>query len=488
MAVIPNSNLTGLPVVTVEDLKNADPSRLNRILRLLATQVHGVQTGAASSSTNITNITNESSSSSSSSSSSGTATTVTLQGTHSVRLADHLPASEPAGSYFYETDRTVTYLNFLSPSTVQVWQWVSGTMRGLFAARPADLGQYDAGFLFYATNRNLLFEWDGTVWSEYIVIEPVVQDTYANWTAVNYPPANYAPGTLFVVTDRNWIYSVQVITAVHTWVLVYGEYGAVTASRPTTGFDSVALGTHDTGMLFVDTTLKFLQRWDGSSWVQTPDIPAPFVVLASNASKQIIAATLASGKIWVGNGLNAPVAQTITGAIAIDNAGVSTTAASGGVVTPGSYTNANITVTADGIVTAAANGSSGAATTGTWTPDLTFGGSNTGITYSTQFGSYWTFSNLVIATFDILLTSKGALTGIAEIGGLPFSVAAAELISGSVIYGLNMLALTGTPTILSQLGTTKIATYNWGATGAANLTDVNFTNTTRLIGCVIYQT
>lgn len=360
MALIPNSNLSGLPQVTAEHLKNNDPAVINRIFRLYATQIHSLQTGIPSSST-VTNITTEINSNSSTSSapskSTTAASTVTVQGTHQERLSKHLPASEPAGTYYYETDRTVTYLNFLAPSTAQVWQWVSGTMRDVFANRPADLVQYDAGFLFYATDQNLLFEWDGMLWSQYIVIEPVLQSTYANWTLANYPPADYAPATLFVVTDRNWIYSVQVVSTVNTWVLVDGIYGAATASIPTTGFNGGAIGTHDAGMLFVDTTLKIIQRWSGSAWAQIPGVPVSAVLLASNASNQIIAAALASGKIYIGSTGNLPVAQTVSGAIAITAAGVTTTAASGGVVTPGSYTSANITVTADGIVTAAANGS-----------------------------------------------------------------------------------------------------------------------------------
>lgn len=314
--LIPNSNLTGLPVVTAEDLKSNDPARLNRILRLLAIQIHGTQTGAASSTTNITNVQNNTAPGSSSSSTpkpGSTTSTVTTQGTHAERLSLHLPASEPAGSYYYETDRTATYLNFSPPSTVLVWQWVSGTMRDVFANRPADLGQYDAGFVFYATDQNLLFEWDGITWSQYIVIEPVLQSTYANWTLANYPPADYAPATLFVVTDRNWVYSVQVVSTVNTWVLVEGIYGAATGSRPATGFNGGALGANDTGMLFVDTTLKLIERWSGASWVAFPGVPASATLLASNAGGQIIAAALPNTEIYIGGAGGLPVAQTVHG-------------------------------------------------------------------------------------------------------------------------------------------------------------------------------
>lgn len=478
MALIPNSNLVGLPEVTATDLKSNDPSRLNRVLRLLATQIKQVQTGAASSVTNITNV-NTASGGGSSSSSTPIATVVTVQGTHQQRLSSFLPASEPAGSYYYEIDRTVTYLNFLAPSTDQVWQWVSGTMRDVFSNRPVDLGQYDAGFVFYATDQNLLFEWDGTIWAQYIVIEPVLQDVYANWTAANYPPANYAPATLFVVMDRNWIYSVEIVSTVNTWVLVDGTYGAVTASRPSTGFDGGALGANDTGMLFVDTTLKIIERWSGAAWVQVPDVPASAVLLASNSSKQITAAALASGEVYIGSVGNLPIAQPLSGAITVTAAGLTKTAATG-VVTPGSYTSANITVTADGIITAAANGSSGGSFA-SFTPTLTFGGLAVAIA-GTFTGEYLKVGNMVCVSIVITLTNKGTSTGSAVVAGLPFPVS----ISGTgALDSANMLLMTA-PYALASSATSAIALNQTGATGGAAMTDANFTNTSSITLSLFY--
>ena len=54
MALLPKSNLNGLPTVTADDLKNADPARLNRTLSLLASQIQSLQTGKPTS-TGITN-------------------------------------------------------------------------------------------------------------------------------------------------------------------------------------------------------------------------------------------------------------------------------------------------------------------------------------------------------------------------------------------------------------------------------------------------
>jgi hypothetical protein len=57
---------------------------------------------------------------------------------------------------------------------------------------------------------------------------------------------------------------------------------------------------------------------------------------------------------------------------------------------------------------------------GTWTPDLSFGGSNTGITYSIQAAKYTKIGNRVLFDLAILLTSKGVETGAANIT-LPFT-------------------------------------------------------------------
>ena len=56
-----------------------------------------------------------------------------------------------------------------------------------------------------------------------------------------------------------------------------------------------------------------------------------------------------------------------------------------------------------------------------WTPVLNFGGSSTGITYSTQFGDYIRIGALVFFNATLALTSKGSQTGAATVTGLPTS-------------------------------------------------------------------
>lgn len=60
--------------------------------------------------------------------------------------------------------------------------------------------------------------------------------------------------------------------------------------------------------------------------------------------------------------------------------------------------------------------------TGSWTPDLRFGGAATGITYTTRVGTYTRIGNRVWLHCQILLSSKGSATGNADIYGLPFMV------------------------------------------------------------------
>ena len=105
-------------------------------------------------------------------------------------------------------------------------------------------------------------------------------------------------------------------------------------------------------------------------------------------------------------------------------------------------------------------------------PQLTFGGSSTGITYSVQYGTSTTWGNLVTVIVNLILTSKGTATGPAEITGLPIAPAAYG--AAAVMY-YNM---SGVTSIVAQAAQGANIVYLYNASGPAfpaNLTDANFT-------------
>ena len=59
---------------------------------------------------------------------------------------------------------------------------------------------------------------------------------------------------------------------------------------------------------------------------------------------------------------------------------------------------------------------------GTWTPYILFGGSGTGITYTTQTGRYTRIGRTVYVEGKIVLSNKGTATGTMTLRGLPFNV------------------------------------------------------------------
>jgi len=115
--------------------------------------------------------------------------------------------------------------------------------------------------------------------------------------------------------------------------------------------------------------------------------------------------------------------------------------------------------------------------TSTWTPVLTFGGASTGITYGTQSGKYFRIGLLMYVEFSIILTSKGSATGAAVITGLPYT--SVSTASGMAVrFYSGMASIVGTP--FGYIGSTTVGLAQMGSTAAANLTDANFGNTTRL--------
>jgi hypothetical protein len=72
---------------------------------------------------------------------------------------------------------------------------------------------------------------------------------------------------------------------------------------------------------------------------------------------------------------------------------------------------------------------------GTWTPTVNFGGSSTGVTYSTRVGTYIKHGKSVILTARIVLTNNGTGTGVMTITGFSTTPGTAATITSAVWTG-----------------------------------------------------
>lgn len=117
--------------------------------------------------------------------------------------------------------------------------------------------------------------------------------------------------------------------------------------------------------------------------------------------------------------------------------------------------------------------------TTTWTPDLQFGGAKTGITYSTQTGTYYRIGNVIYYRCIIVLTSKGSDTGAATIEGLPVTVASTTV--GNALLGV--ATYSGVQTACkATASSTSLALYFVDAAGGAvtAFADSHMANTTTI--------
>jgi hypothetical protein len=130
---------------------------------------------------------------------------------------------------------------------------------------------------------------------------------------------------------------------------------------------------------------------------------------------------------------------------------------------------------------------------GTWTPKVTFGGSDSSGQTGTFAGFYTKTGNQVFATALINLTNKGSATGSMGIGGLPFTTNSNsnyrttstcllwENMATAYVYMYALLSFSSTN--MEVLGATASATTN-----ATNPTQAALNNTSTFRISITYQT
>jgi hypothetical protein len=124
---------------------------------------------------------------------------------------------------------------------------------------------------------------------------------------------------------------------------------------------------------------------------------------------------------------------------------------------------------------------------GTFTPAITFGGAAVGMTFGGQSGRYTKVGRIVFFQIDILLTAKGTSVGLAKITGLP--LAASPVYSGVALGFVDALAsITGQLMAAVDQSATTIGLVQIISGAISNLTNANFTNTSRITVSGHYST
>lgn len=130
--------------------------------------------------------------------------------------------------------------------------------------------------------------------------------------------------------------------------------------------------------------------------------------------------------------------------------------------------------------------------TGTWTPTLTGSAGATGVSYAAQTGTYVQVGKLFVMFFNLVLTNKGTISGLVQLGGLPFVSTPAVVVPTVPLFFQNMAyALAGVYGVMTNPSSAVLTIYaaaaGTGATGLVTIDGTYLTNTSQLGGTVIYQ-
>ena len=125
---------------------------------------------------------------------------------------------------------------------------------------------------------------------------------------------------------------------------------------------------------------------------------------------------------------------------------------------------------------------------GTWTPGVSFGGASVGVTYSSPSGTYTKIGRQVTCVGRMVLSNKGSSTGVANITGLPFTVASGEPNYAGLSFSyIDSMTFAAVPMGRTNAGSTNIDLSETSNAGAAtDLTNSDFTNGTALRFIVTY--
>lgn len=182
-----------------------------------------------------------------------------LQATHTERLAQFAAEKQTVGAQFWETDRTAVYV-IRQVKAAKVWQFETGLYVAAFALRPVDLSTYDAGFLFYASDKGVLWRWTGTAW---VWVLGTINDTHAN--RATYTASAYR-GAFYFENDTGVTY----LASGSSWVYVTGAYKLNQASLAAY---AATLGVNDVGTRVWVTDYAHELQWTGAAWQRGPGDP-----------------------------------------------------------------------------------------------------------------------------------------------------------------------------------------------------------------------
>jgi hypothetical protein len=126
---------------------------------------------------------------------------------------------------------------------------------------------------------------------------------------------------------------------------------------------------------------------------------------------------------------------------------------------------------------------------GVWTPVISFGGANVGVTYGATTGGFYTkIGNIVTISGYLELTAKGSSNGAALIIGLPFTSASTNSTSSAASLFLYKVTFANFPQAYIGSSSTSIVLYEITEGGTATaLTDADFSNDSYVILSCTYR-